>query len=114
MSNEQTVEWTGDSGTRYSYQVYPKNAEFREMAGNYIFTRQTLNGWDAVYIGEGILKHRTEDEVHLACANAKGFTHFHVHLNADEGGRKEEEADLIAGNVECLYENGGCNKTHDG
>jgi hypothetical protein len=28
--------------------------------------------------------------------------------------RKQEEADLIAEHTECLFENGGCNKTSNG
>jgi hypothetical protein len=108
------INWIGGSGKEYPFNIYSKEQNFKELDGNYIFAKQTINGWDAVYIGEGDLKTRTKDKVHLKCAEDNGFTHYHVHKNTNESNRKAEEADLIAGNPECLYENAGCNKTHDG
>lgn len=108
------VTWTGISGKQYQFGVYPKDTKFKELDGNYIFAKETLSGWKAVYIGEGDLKTRTQDPEHLKCAESKGFTHYHVHININEESRKLEETDLIHGNNECLYEYGGCNKTADG
>lgn len=113
MSNN-TVKWRGLSGNVYTYEVYSKHTVFRSIDGNYIFARQTFSGWDAVYIGEGDLATRTQDPVHKKCAENKGFTHYHVHVNPSEINRKTEERDMIAGNPECLEKNGGCNKTEDG
>ena len=113
MGND-TINWTGKSGNNYTFTIYSKNTKFKEIDGNYIFAKQTKNGWNAVYIGEGDLESRTQDKVHLECAKNKGFTHYHVHVNKNDKLRKAEETDLIEGNPECLYENGGCNKTSDG
>lgn len=112
---EEKVNWKGASGTEYSYAVYSKQTEFNpNLIGNYIFAKRTNKGWDAVYIGEGDIKTRTQDKTHLSCATKKGFTHYHVHLNNLDESRKREEEDLIKGNLECLEENGGCNKTENG
>lgn len=110
----QTVTWNGKSGASYKFEVYPKETIFIDVDGNYIFAQETLTGWNAVYIGEGNLRTRTQDKEHLTCANRKGFTHFHVHANSNEHDRKYEETDLIAQHTECWIENGGCNATHDG
>lgn len=110
----EKINWKGKSGTIYTYYIYSKETEFQELDGNYIFAKRTFRGWDAVYIGEGDLKTRTKDEKHLKCANEKGFTHYHTHINVNEKNRKEEETDMIQGNPECLVENGGCNQTKTG
>ena len=114
MAYEGILIWTGASGNPYSYEVYSKNHVFGHDLGNYIFVKKTPSQWEAVYIGEGYLDDRTLDPKHLACAQRKGFTHYHIHYNKDEVIRKAEEKDMIAGNPECLVENRGCNKTEDG
>lgn len=114
MANEGTVTWREASGRHYQFEIYSKETSFKHIEGNYIFAKRSTIGWDAVYIGEGYLDIRTQDPEHLACAKRKGFTHYHVHVNTNESNRKYEEKDLIAGNQECLVENGGCNKTEDG
>lgn len=108
------INWTGKSGSQYTFTIYSKDTKFNEIDGNYIFAKRTTTGWDAVYIGEGDLNTRTQDEEHLKCAEQKGFTRYHVHVNKNETARKVEEIDLIQGNTECLVENRGCNKTIDG
>ncbi len=112
--NQNQVTWKGQSGKQYVFTVYDKKQKFNQVDGNYIFAKQTLGTWFAVYIGEGDLQSRTQDEEHLKCAESKGFTHYHVHVNKNEKERKAEESDLILGNNECLIEKGGCNKTITG
>lgn len=114
MAYEGLLIWEGASGNPYTYEVYTKDHVFDHDLGNYIFVKRTRTLWEAVYIGEGYLDVRTQDSEHLACANQKGFTHYHVHTNPNERNRKFEETDLIAGHDECMDENGGCNKTSDG
>ena len=110
----EKINWTGKSGAKYTYSIFPKGTTFKKLNGNYIFAKKTTNGWNAVYIGEGDLESRTQEEEHLKCAVKKGFTHYHVHVNSNEEYRKAEETDMIQGNSECLEENGGCNKTSTG
>ena len=115
MAKEGTHIWNGGDGKEYDFNIWPNTQVFNHMQGNYIFAKKNRNGdWEAIYIGEGYLDDRTQDEKHLKCANQKGFTHYHTHRNEDENVRKEEEENLIEGNPECLDENGGCNETSDG
>lgn len=115
MASQGEINWKGISGTEYTYEIFPKESTFNpNQVGNYIFARQIYNGWEAVYIGQGDLKERTQDKTHLGCATLKKFTHYHVHLNNSELNRRYEEEDMIQGNLECLVQNGGCNKTITG
>ena len=115
MTSEGKVKWKGKSGNEYTYHIYSKQSTFKpNQDGNYIFAKQAFNSWKAVYIGQGDLKTRTQDETHLKCANKKEFTHYHVRLNNNESNRLSEETDMIQGNLECLEQNGGCNKTITG
>jgi hypothetical protein len=105
--------WYGKSGKGYLFEIYPK-ATFHEIDGNYIFAKKDGIAWKPIYIGEGNLKTRTQDEEHLKCALKKGFTHYHIHSNTNAQARKDEETDLIQGHPDCLVENGGCNETKTG
>ncbi len=109
MSNKK-VNWQGERGNLYSFSIFPIETGFNpNQDGNYIFAKQTQTGWDAVYIGEGDLQTRTQDEEHRSCAIKKGATHLHVHLNNNETNRKAEESDLLGYNTEA-YHPLGCNK----
>lgn len=114
MAQKGTAIWLGKTKTKYEFKVFPRNQQLKHVKGNYIFAKLINNTWEAVYIGEGYLDERTQDPEHLECASNKGFTHYHVHSHENDITRKLEEENLIAGNIECLEENGGCNKTSDG
>ena len=115
MASLGTHAWVGGSKKEYTFSIFKKETKFNELEGNYIFAKKNDGGtWEAIYIGEGDLSDRPFAKDHLDCAEKKGFTHYHVHINEEEKKRKEEETDLIAGNPECLKENGGCNKTETG
>jgi len=94
IMNKGEIAWKGKSGTNYTFIIFPKETEFNEIDGNYIFAKETFTGWNAVYIGEGDLKTRTQDNTHLECAKKKGFTHYHIH---------ENEEDLSIMNYERVY-----------
>jgi len=104
----ETYEWTGKSGKVYTYIVYGLNADWNDIAGNYIYAAPSDSGWTAAYIGQtdsfqlGLRRHNIED-----CALNNGATRIHAHANADgEAARSAEQADLIAAhrppcNAEC-------------
>jgi hypothetical protein len=111
MNLNATCTWTGASGQQYTYHVYQLPQSFNTgQAGNYIFTRDESGIAPAIYIGEGDLGERISANHHKwTCIQTKGATQVHVHLNADETARKQEEADLLAGNPEA-YVPTGCNE----
>lgn len=108
MANQKKY-WPGASGRKYEFEIFELDVKFsKDVVGNYIFTKRTPFGWDALYIGEGILQDRIHDDVHRPCAIEKGATHIHAHLNKCEQNRKDEEEDLLALHTEA-YTPTGCN-----
>ena len=107
--NDEHVSWRGLSGSIYSYKVFGINTTFKpNQDGNYIFAKKVNGVWMAVYVGEGDLQSRTQDEEHKTCSINKGATHLHCHLNSDETSRKNEETDILGYNTEA-YIPTGCN-----
>lgn len=110
MADRDTVEWTGASGTKYTYWIYERHPSIKEGAtGNYIYTKVVDNVWVPVYIGQGDLSVRATDNHHqIECIDSKKATHVHMHTNAKEADRLAEEKDLLAGHPEA-YAPKGCN-----
>ena len=109
-------DWTGASGTRYTYYVYELPAKLKDELGNYIFSkRNTENRWVPIYIGEGNLNDRVTSGDHhqAACIASKGATHVHAHLTSDKEGSQSEEADLL-GRYTNAYQPHGCNEMPGG
>jgi hypothetical protein len=106
--------WSGASGKKYGYWNYqlPFSCDPGQN-GNYIFTRIINNVWLPIYIGQGDINDRVNDETHYSCPIEKGATHVHVHTNSIEKDRIAEEQDLLAGHPQA-YEPTGCNEKPGG
>jgi hypothetical protein len=92
------VNWPGKSGTNYPYEVYPLDASFPSLPGNYIYAGTAADGsWVPIYVAQTRGMHqRLEGHVHAEDAMAQGATHIHVHLsNTGQAARCSEEHDLI-------------------
>jgi len=92
------INWPGQSGTQYPYEIHPFDATFPAVPANYIYAGQSEDGtWVPIYIAQTrALKQRLEGHVSVADAIAKGATHIHVHLSTTgQGARCSEEHDLI-------------------
>ena len=90
--------WIGKSGKTYRYEVHAKNTNWADVPGNYIFAKQTPNGWLALYMGEtGSLRDRiTPSHEKWDCAERAGMTHIHAHTNSSsQQTRRDEESNLI-------------------
>ena len=94
----ETYDWKGASGRVYTYNVYPMNTSWNDVAGNYIYASRTGNGWKAAYVGQtSSFKIRLPDHNEENCAKRNGATHIHAHTNTNgETARRSEESDLIA------------------
>ncbi len=91
--------WPGQSGTEYSYEIYPVDTGFKALPGIYIYARQSEDGsWTPIYIAATRdLHQRLEGHVRLANAVENGATHLHAHYcTAGQGARCTEERDLVA------------------
>lgn len=108
MAN-QVSNWHGGSGKIYTYEVHPLNITITpDVLGNYIFTRQVGNKWEAVYIGEGDLKTRVDAHLKEGNVIRKGATQIHLHRTPTKDQSFKEETDLLLVHTEA-YEPRGCN-----
>jgi hypothetical protein len=92
------INWPGQSGKEYAYEIYPLEAAFQPLPGNYIYARQGEDGtWVPVYIAQTRdLHQRLEGNVHLSDAVDHGATHLHAHYcSSGQAGRCSEERDLL-------------------
>jgi hypothetical protein len=92
------LNWPGQSGAQYPYEVHPIDTPFQAVPANYIYARQSEDGtWVPVYIAQTrALKQRLEGHVSAQDAIAHGATHIHVHFStAGQAARCTEEHDLI-------------------
>ena len=94
-----TCVWTGASGQKYTYHVYPFGQSFASVPGNYALTIRDSKGTHTIlYFGQSCdLEQRCCDTHHKwQDAIKKGATHIQAHKSsADEGVRCAEERDLI-------------------
>jgi hypothetical protein len=100
MTHSGSIDWTGLSGKKYTYWIYPITATFTAASGNYAFIKQIGSGaWSVVYFGEtGDLSKRYDNHHNIDAAKAKGATHICVHWHdGDDAVRRAEESDLIDG-----------------
>ncbi len=92
------VNWPGQSGKQYQYEVHPIDTAFRALPGNYIYARQDENGnWVPIYVAQTRdLHQRLEGHVSTADAIASGATHVHIHYcTTSQAARCTEEHDLV-------------------
>ncbi len=92
------ISWPGQSGKQYQYEVFPLDAGFQSLPGNYIYAKQAEDGtWIPVYIAQTRdLHQRLEGHVRLDDAIQQGATHLHAHYcSAGQASRCSEERDLI-------------------
>jgi hypothetical protein len=116
MANSLTCTWTGASGKKYVYDIHPRHPKLTpNEPGNYIYARRDEHRrWVPIYIGEGNLTQRAAIEArHVACIDAKGATHVHLHVNYDRDDRSAEVEDLLD-NFPQAYSPDGCNEKTGG
>jgi hypothetical protein len=92
------VQWQGQSGKEYAYEIFPFDASFQPLPGNYIYAQQTEDGsWIPIYIAQTRdLHQRLEGHVKVEDAVNNGATHLHAHYcSAGQSARCTEERDLL-------------------
>ena len=97
-SSSALIQWPGQSGKEYSYEVFPFDASFQALPGNYIYAKQTEEGqWVPIYIAQTRdLHQRLEGHVRVEDAIQNGATHLHAHYcAAGQASRCSEERDLL-------------------
>jgi len=99
MTNPESIVWRGQSGTEYTYWLYPRGTNFDgDQPGNFILAKQTSPGrFNPIYIGEGAnLNEGIANHGKKSCIDLNGATHLLVHVSSvDEAERTAEVDDLI-------------------
>jgi hypothetical protein len=111
MAKLASVEFGGQSGTKYSFNVYPIDSNFNEIGGVYCFSKRTLNNegtgnHSVFYIGiTNDFSTRFIDHHKIDCAVKKGANCICIHQDENDKSRQEKERDLIASQKPCCNEN---------
>ena len=94
----QLVNWQGQSGADYQFEILEPDNEPKSVAGLYIYARSETGGWRAIYIGQAKdLKDRLSNHNKMDCIERNGATHVHLAVvSGGEDTRRHYEADLIA------------------
>ena len=92
------INWEGQSGKQYQYEIFAIDTSFRALPGNFIYAQQAEDGsWVPIYIAQTRDMHqRLEGHVSMDDAVANGATHIHAHYcEKGQAARCTEERDLI-------------------
>ncbi|MCH8064716.1 MAG: hypothetical protein IIC90_02675 [Chloroflexi bacterium] len=98
----RTITWTGASGSKYQYKIFPIGTTMNDTPGNYIFAKETKPGtFRPIYVGEteSLADRLNNPAGHhkWACIKRQGATHICAHVNTRGArARRAEEADLLA------------------
>lgn len=113
MSKIEDVTLSDNIGNEYTFEVYPKESRFDDVAGVYAFTRRSANQYGVwhkiLYMGEtGSLKRRQLHSYHhkLGLAQRRRMTHICVLQTRGLGKseRQKLQENLIAEYDPCLNE----------
>lgn len=98
VTSTASWNWVGQSGKEYLYEIFPIDASFSALPGNYIYAQQAEDGsWVPIYIAQTRdLHQRLEGHVKMDDAVQNGATHIHAHYDTSgQATRCSEERDLI-------------------
>jgi predicted GIY-YIG superfamily endonuclease len=95
---DNVCSWPMGNGQTLSFTIYSSNAEWNEVAGLYIFARQTNdNNWFALYVGQtDDFSSRLPSHEKWDSAVQRGATHIHAVVVSLAANRDEWEKRLIA------------------
>ena len=92
------VTWQGQSGKQYQYEVFPLDAAFQPLPGNYLYAGVSEDGaWVPIYVAQTRdLHQRLEGHVRVDDAISQGATNLHAHYDTQgQAARCSEEHDLV-------------------
>ena len=103
MAKLGTVDFTGKSGTTYTFTVYEIDTSFKKLGGVYFFTvREKKSGENGythvkkVYVGQtGDLPTRFDNHHKMACIERENANCICILSEPNETNRLEIETDLV-------------------
>ena len=93
-----TVTFTGKSGNRYEFNVYPRETSFKDVGGVYVFSSVNSQGYHTpLYIGQtrSLEDRRLTYHEKWECAHPLGGDTICTHREDNEARRLRIERDLI-------------------
>ena len=100
MDKIGTFPLTGKSGTKYSFEVYPMDQDFKAIGGVYAITRRQKLGnthtHDVIYVGQtSDLSTRFDNHHKADCFSDNNANCICVHTDGSEASRLGKEEDLL-------------------
>ena len=98
MVDAPTINWVGQSGTKYKYWIYEIGTTFKPSPANYVFAKRTKEDtYRPIYIGQTEdISERFDNHHKMPCIKRNGATHVCTHdKGQNEANRLTEESDLI-------------------
>ena len=101
MAKIATAVFSGLSGIKYSFNVYPIGTDFKAVGAVYYFTKRTINSQnlgehDIIYVGiTNDLSTRFEDHHKKSCYERQNANCICIHQEEKEKERMKIEEDLI-------------------
>lgn len=90
------INWPLGNGQTLNFDVYDTNTDWNSVAGLYIFSYQTANGWRALYVGKTEnFQSRFSSHERWNEAVRKGATHIHAMIVPLVESRERWEGALI-------------------
>ncbi len=95
-----SIDFTGKSGKKYTFNVYPLGTKFKDIRAVYAFTKRTpkenTHTQAVLYVGESEkLGDRISNHEKLECVKPLGCNCICVHSEDNEVARMAKEKDLI-------------------
>lgn len=102
MQNVNTINFIGASGNSYTFYIYPKETDFLDVGGVYIFTycyrdQQGTIRYRPLYIGktQSLADRPQPGHEKWECANENGFNSICAYQDNDATSRRQAEIDLL-------------------
>ena len=98
MEKIADVTFTGQSGGKYKFEVYPRETTFNDVGGVYVFSKRGSQGTHTpLYVGQthSFEYRRLAHHEKWECADPLGGNVICVHQENNEVQRKAKERDLI-------------------
>ena len=101
MGKLASVTFTGASGMKYDFDVYPWGTNFRPIGAVYFTTKRysSGNGYShaKIYVGQtGDLLERFDNHHKIGCFRTNGANCICIHPEGVENSRRRIESDLIS------------------
>ena len=98
------IDLKGASGAEYRFRLWPEGAAHAPMAGNYVFLKETPEGFTVLLVG--VTNDLSAARGDWGKVAKRGAPHVFTRLNVARALRATEHKDLVAGHKAALVSEG--------